>query len=67
MRLRSLMAFVPRRYDPAVIEALALDGALEPEISREARSAALARVADRWAAATARHAGARACAKTDRC
>ncbi|MFM2272178.1 MAG: hypothetical protein RL702_1243 [Pseudomonadota bacterium] len=47
MRLRSLMGFVPRRYDPAVIEALALDGALEPEISREARSAALARVADR--------------------
>ena len=24
MRLRSLMGFVPRRYDPAVIEALAL-------------------------------------------
>ena len=47
MRLRSLMGFVPRRYNPAVIEALALDGALEPEISREARSAALARVADR--------------------
>ncbi len=47
LRLRSLMGFVPRRYDPAVIEALALDGALEPEITREARSAALARVADR--------------------
>ena len=47
LRLRSLMGFVPRRYDPAVVEALALDGALEPEISREARGAALARVADR--------------------
>ncbi len=47
MRLRSLMGFVPRRYDAGVIEALALDGALEPEITREARTAALARVADR--------------------
>ena len=47
MRLRSLMGFVPRRYDPAVIEALALDGALEPEITREARTAALVRTADR--------------------
>ena len=30
-RVRSLMAYVPRRYDPAIIEALALTGALDPE------------------------------------
>ncbi|MEY4238781.1 MAG: topoisomerase (ATP-hydrolyzing) subunit, partial [Pseudomonadota bacterium] len=47
MRLRSLMAFVPRRYDPAVIEALALDGALLPEITPADRTTALARVAER--------------------
>ncbi len=47
LRLRSLMGFVPRRYDPAVIEALALDGALEPELDAAGRRAALARVADR--------------------
>ncbi|MCZ8019234.1 DNA topoisomerase (ATP-hydrolyzing) subunit B [Novosphingobium sp.] len=47
LRLRSLMGFVPRRYDPAVIEALALDGALEPELDPAGRRAALVRVADR--------------------
>ncbi|MBW8784876.1 MAG: DNA topoisomerase (ATP-hydrolyzing) subunit B [Novosphingobium sp.] len=44
MRMRSLMAFVPRRYDPAIIEALALAGALEPELGRDGREAALGRV-----------------------
>jgi DNA gyrase subunit B len=59
LRMRSLMGFVPRRYDPAVIEALALAGALDPELDREAREAAL--VARRaWLdAATARRSGAR--------
>jgi DNA gyrase subunit B len=47
LRLRSLMGFVPRRYDPAVIEALALDGALEPDLDAAGRRAALVRVADR--------------------
>jgi len=47
LRLRSLMGFVPRRYDPAVIEALALDGALLPDISSADRNAALVRVAER--------------------
>ncbi len=47
LRLRSLMGFVPRRYDPAVIEALALDGALLPEITLADRTAALVRVAER--------------------
>jgi DNA gyrase subunit B len=30
-RMRSLMAFVPRRYDPTIVEAMALTGALDPE------------------------------------
>jgi DNA gyrase subunit B len=34
VRLRNLMAFVPRKYDPAVIEAMALAGVFEPEIGR---------------------------------
>ncbi|WP_068077373.1 DNA topoisomerase (ATP-hydrolyzing) subunit B [Novosphingobium lentum] len=46
-RLRSLMAFVPKRYDPAIIEALALAGALDPDASREHRATALASAA-RW-------------------
>jgi len=41
IRLRNLMAFVPRRYDPTLIEALALSGALEPDLDAAARSAAL--------------------------
>jgi len=47
MRMRSLMAFVPRRYDPSIIEALALAGAFAPDIGREARDTALAR-AGQW-------------------
>jgi len=31
-KVRSLMAYVPRRYDPAIIEALALTGALNPNL-----------------------------------
>jgi len=45
IRLRNLMAFVPRRYDPVLIEALALAGALEPDLSTEAREGALQRTA----------------------
>ncbi len=47
LRLRNLMAFVPKRYDPAIIEALALAGALDPELTPEAREAALA-ASVRW-------------------
>lgn len=47
MRLRSLMGFVPRRYDPAIVETLALAGVFDPDLSREAREAALARAAQR--------------------
>ncbi len=45
MRMRSLMGFVPRRYDPAIVEALALSGVLVPDLARAARIAALARTA----------------------
>ena len=45
LRLRSLMGFVPRRYDPAVIEAMALSGALAPDLARANRQAALDRAA----------------------
>ena len=46
MRMRALMGFVPRRYDPAVIEALALSGALEHDLDRAGREAALVRTAE---------------------
>jgi DNA gyrase subunit B len=32
-RMRSLMRFVPRRYDASIIEALAMDGVFDPEAS----------------------------------
>ena len=46
LRLRALMGFVPRRYDPAIIEALALAGALVPDLSAVDRDAALTRAAE---------------------
>ena len=45
MRMRSLMGFVPSRYDPAIVEALAMAGVLNPDLDRAGREAALARVA----------------------
>jgi DNA gyrase subunit B len=42
-RMRSLMAFVPRRYDPTIVEAMALTGALDPEATD--RAAAVAKAA----------------------
>ncbi|MBV1690125.1 DNA topoisomerase (ATP-hydrolyzing) subunit B [Novosphingobium sp. G106] len=45
LRLRSLMGFVPRRYDPAIVEALAMAGVLDPDLDRAGREAALARAA----------------------
>ena len=45
LRMRSLMGFVPRRYDPAVIEALAMAGVFAPESDRAARQTALAKAA----------------------
>lgn len=42
-RMRTLMRYVPRRYEPGIVEALALAGALSPEISDEGRAEALRR------------------------
>jgi len=42
-RMRSLMAFVPRRYDPTIVEAMALTGALDPDATD--RAAAVAKAA----------------------
>jgi len=44
-RVRSLMAYVPRRYDPGLIEALALNGALDPALPPAKRAEAIARAA----------------------
>ena len=46
-RMRTLMRYVPRRYDPTIIETLALGGALDPEAGREARGERLAEVTRR--------------------
>jgi len=46
-RMRTLMRYVPRRYDPVIIEALALGGALDPVVSRDERAARLAEVTRR--------------------
>ena len=45
-RMRALMGYVPRRYDPAIVEALAIGGALAPDPTAETKAAAIARVAD---------------------
>ena len=45
IRFRNLMGFVPRRFDPTIIEALALSGAFEQELSSAARTEALNRTA----------------------
>ncbi len=44
-RVRMLMRYIPRRYDPAIIEALALTGALDPELKDGARAGTLIRAA----------------------
>ncbi len=46
-RMRTLMRFVPRRYDPVIIEALALGGALNPDLDRARRETAVAEVTRR--------------------
>ncbi|MET0157222.1 MAG: toprim domain-containing protein, partial [Methyloceanibacter sp.] len=46
-RMRSLMRYVPRRYDPAIIEVLALGGALDPTFTRDQRQATVAEVTRR--------------------
>jgi DNA gyrase subunit B len=44
-RMRTLMTYVPRRYPPAIIEALALAGALDPRADKSKHGEALARAA----------------------
>ncbi|MBX9796469.1 DNA topoisomerase (ATP-hydrolyzing) subunit B [Sphingomonas sp.] len=46
-RLRTLMRYVPRRYDPVIVEQLALAGALDPALDAGARAPALAAAAAR--------------------
>ena len=44
-RVRTLMRYAPKKYDPSLIEALALAGALDPALDASGRAAAIARVA----------------------
>jgi DNA gyrase subunit B len=45
-RMRTLMRYAPRKYDPALIEALAITGALKPNLDRDGKGKAIARVAE---------------------
>jgi DNA gyrase subunit B len=45
-RVRTLMRYAPRKYDSALLEGLALNGALKPNLDRAGRDAAIAKVAD---------------------
>ncbi|MFL6762067.1 MAG: DNA topoisomerase (ATP-hydrolyzing) subunit B [Sphingomicrobium sp.] len=44
-RVRTLMRYVPRKYDPTLIEALAINGALDPNLQDGARAEKIATVA----------------------
>ena len=44
-RIRTLMRYVPKRYDPGLIEALALTGALDPALKPDGQAAAIAATA----------------------
>jgi len=46
-RMRMLMRFVPRRYDPVIIEALAMTGALDPKAPPAERDAHLKAATER--------------------
>ena len=46
-RVRTLMRYAPKNYDPAMIEALALSGALDPKIDTAGKKSAIATVA-KW-------------------
>ena len=52
-RMRTLARYVPRRYSPDIIEALALGHALDPNASREQRAESLRTVVTRLDAADA--------------
>ena len=44
-RMRTLMRYAPKKYDPTLIEALALSGGLDPKLDQAGRAAAVTRVA----------------------
>ena len=48
-RIRTLMRYAPRKYDSALLEALAINGALAPDLKTDQREAAIKRVAE-WLA-----------------
>ena len=58
-RMRTLMRYVPRRYDAGIIEVLALAGALDPALSRDQRAATVAEVTRRLESGDAGEGGAR--------
>jgi DNA gyrase subunit B len=45
-RMRTLMRYAPRKYDPALIEALAISGALRPNIDSDGKAKAITKVAE---------------------
>ena len=45
-RMRTLMRYAPRKYDPTLIEALAVNGALKPNLDDAGREKAIAKVAE---------------------
>ncbi|QIG54038.1 DNA topoisomerase (ATP-hydrolyzing) subunit B [Altererythrobacter sp. BO-6] len=47
LRLKNLLAFVPRKYDSAIIEQMALSGALDPSLDPATRAQALQFAAQR--------------------
>ncbi len=45
-RMRTLMRYAPRKYDPTLVEALAINGALKPNLDQDGRAKAIAKVAE---------------------
>jgi DNA gyrase subunit B len=45
-RIRTLMRYAPRKYDSALLEALAINGALAPDLNASGRESAIKRVAE---------------------
>jgi DNA gyrase subunit B len=44
-RMRTLMRYAPRKYDPALVEALAIMGALRPDLGADAKADVIVKVA----------------------
>jgi DNA gyrase subunit B len=45
-RMRTLMRYAPRKYDPALVEALAINGALKPNLDGTGQAKAIAKTAE---------------------